>query len=163
MRRTRSRNRALSREKCERCSCETWSVKTGCGSSVPPVSPLAAPAIAAIVHFPSLWGACLVPSLVEPHGTTADREDLEITRSYGATRVRVFGSWARGGAQPDSDLDLIVDVPRGTTLFDMAALECQLEELLGIKVEVFTENSLHPTLDSFPSTMNSCSRRERGC
>jgi predicted nucleotidyltransferase len=71
---------------------------------------------------------------------------LEITGSYGATNVRVFGSWARGDARPDSDLDLIVDVPRGTTLFDMAGMELQLEELLGIKVEVFTENSLHPRL-----------------
>jgi predicted nucleotidyltransferase len=71
---------------------------------------------------------------------------LEITGSYRATNVRVFGSWARREARPDSDLDLIVDVPRGTTLFDMAGMERQLEELLGIKVEVFTENSLHPRL-----------------
>ena len=35
---------------------------------------------------------------------------LEVAGYFGATRVRVFGSWARGEAKEDSDLDLIVDV-----------------------------------------------------
>jgi predicted nucleotidyltransferase len=71
---------------------------------------------------------------------------LEVTGSYGVTRVRVFGSWARGEARPDSDLDLIIDVQRGFTLFDLGGIMLDLEDLLGIKVDVFTENSLHPRL-----------------
>jgi uncharacterized protein len=71
---------------------------------------------------------------------------LRIASSFGATRVRVFGSWARGEAMEDSDLDLIVDVPRGTTLLDLAGLQIELEKLLGIKVDVFTEGSLHRRL-----------------
>lgn len=71
---------------------------------------------------------------------------LEIASSYRVTRVRVFGSWARGEARPDSDLDLIIDVPRGFTLFDLGGIMLDLEDVLGIKVDVFTENSLHPRL-----------------
>ena len=71
---------------------------------------------------------------------------LEVARLFGATRVRVFGSWARGDAREDSDLDLIVDVPRGTTLLDLAGLQIELEKLLGIKVEIFTEGDLHHRL-----------------
>jgi predicted nucleotidyltransferase len=44
------------------------------------------------------------------------------------------------------DLDLIVDVPRGTTLLDLAGLQIELEKLLGIKVDVFTEGSLYRRL-----------------
>ncbi len=69
-----------------------------------------------------------------------------VTRSYGATRVRIFGSRARGDGSTDSDLDLIVDVPRGTTLFDLAGIKQDLEGLLGIEVDIFTESSLHPRL-----------------
>jgi len=47
---------------------------------------------------------------------------------------------------PDSDLDLIVDVPRGTTLWDLVGIQQDLEKLLGIAVDVFTEASLHPRL-----------------
>lgn len=73
-------------------------------------------------------------------------EIMRVTSSYGATRVRVFGSRARGDGASDSDLDLIVDVPRGTTLFDLAGIREELHELLGIEVDVFTESSLHPRL-----------------
>lgn len=71
---------------------------------------------------------------------------LNLTESFGVTRVRVFGSWARGEATADSDLDLIVDVPRGTSLLDVIGIEQELEKLLGIKVEVFTEGDLHHRL-----------------
>ncbi len=69
-----------------------------------------------------------------------------VTQSYGVTRVRVFGSRARGDALPDSDLDLIVDVPRGTTLWDLVGIQQDLEKLLGIAVDVFTGAGLHPRL-----------------
>lgn len=71
---------------------------------------------------------------------------LSVTDSFGVTKVRVFGSWARGEARDDSDLDLIVDVPRGTSLLDLIGIEQDLEKLLDIKVEVVTEGDLHPRL-----------------
>jgi uncharacterized protein len=71
---------------------------------------------------------------------------VEVARSHGATTVRMFGSRARGTARPDSDLDLLIEAAKGTTLFDLARMEIDLEDLLGISVEVVTVNGLHPAL-----------------
>ncbi len=60
----------------------------------------------------------------------------------GARDVRVFGSVARGEERPDSDVDLLVDLEPGRTLFDLAALEERLEGLLGRPVQVATARDL---------------------
>ncbi len=73
-------------------------------------------------------------------------EILSITAEHGVERVRVFGSRARGDAGSASDLDLLVDVRPGTTLLDLIQIKLDLEELLGMKVEVVTEGELHPRL-----------------
>lgn len=74
------------------------------------------------------------------------QEIMRVSESHGATSVRVFGSRARGDARPDSDLDLLVTVRSGTSLLDVIAMQQDLEDLLGIKVEVITEPALHPLL-----------------
>lgn len=71
---------------------------------------------------------------------------LEIAHRYGAKSVRVFGSRARGDARPDSDLDLLVEVVDGTSLFGLINMQDALGDLLGIKVEVVTVGALHPML-----------------
>ena len=71
---------------------------------------------------------------------------LDIAHRYGATSVKVFGSRARGDARPESDLDLLVEVVDGTSLFDLINMQDALGELLGIKVEVVTIAALHPML-----------------
>lgn len=63
---------------------------------------------------------------------------LEAARAVKATSVRVFGSAARGDDTERSDLDLLVEVPKGTTLLDMVGLQQQLESALGLKVDVLT-------------------------
>ena len=73
-------------------------------------------------------------------------EILKVAARHGVTQARVFGSRARGDGRPDSDLDLLVDVVPGTSLFDLLQVEQELEELLGIPVEVLTEGDLHPRL-----------------
>lgn len=65
---------------------------------------------------------------------------------HGARNVRVFGSVARGDDRPDSDLDLLVDVEPDRTLLDVIALEQDLQELLGRRVDVLTERGLSPYL-----------------
>jgi uncharacterized protein len=71
------------------------------------------------------------------------REDiLRIAAKYGASNVRVFGSVARGEADEQSDIDLLVDLEPKRSLLDLAGLLVDLEELLGCKVDVVPEDSL---------------------
>lgn len=75
----------------------------------------------------------------------AERRDeiLRLAKRRGAHDVRVFGSVARGGAKESSDLDLLVSWEPGRSLLDHAGLVQDLQELLGVKVHVGTEKSLH--------------------
>jgi uncharacterized protein len=65
-------------------------------------------------------------------------EILAICARHGASNVRVFGSVATGEADENSDLDLLVDMERGRSLFDLAALIGDLEDLLGCAVDAGT-------------------------
>lgn len=61
-----------------------------------------------------------------------------ICAKYGVTRMVAFGSRARGDARPGSDLDLAVDLPEGSSLFDQAGLMTDLELALGMRVDLVT-------------------------
>jgi hypothetical protein len=75
----------------------------------------------------------------------AKREEiLQIAARHGAHNVRVFGSVARGDAGPESDIDLLVELEKGRSLLDHAALLLDLEKLLDCKVDVVSERSLRP-------------------
>jgi len=65
---------------------------------------------------------------------------------YNVRNPRVFGSVLTGADTEGSDLDLLVDAPPGTTLFDLGGLESELEQLLGVKVEVLTPQDLPPRI-----------------
>jgi predicted nucleotidyltransferase len=69
-----------------------------------------------------------------------------LSAGHGARRVRVFGSVARGEAGAGSDLDLLIDLEPGRDLLDLVAIKQDIEDLLGCKVDVVTENSLSPYL-----------------
>lgn len=71
-------------------------------------------------------------------------EILDIARKYGATNLRVFGSMARGEESPKSDLDIIVEMEKGSSLLDIISIKQDIEELLGRKVDVVTEASISP-------------------
>lgn len=87
-----------------------------------------------------------------PHGSSSalaarEREDINrIAAVHGARNVRVFGSVGRGEANSPSDLDLLVDMSEGRSLLDLVALGDDLEEALGVAVDVVTEKSLSPYL-----------------
>jgi uncharacterized protein len=68
---------------------------------------------------------------------------LRTASKHGARNVRVFGSVARGEARPDSDVDLLVEVGPDRTSFFPGGLIADLEELLGKKVQVVTQEGLH--------------------
>jgi predicted nucleotidyltransferase len=68
------------------------------------------------------------------------RQHEAALRAEGVKRLRMFGSMARGEAEPNSDVDLIVEIERGRSfsLIDLAGLQRRLHDLLGRKVDVGT-------------------------
>lgn len=69
-------------------------------------------------------------------------EILRIADKYGARDVRVFGSVARDEADEASDLDFLVELAPGRTLFDLGGLQFELEAILGCRVDVVTAKGL---------------------
>lgn len=67
-----------------------------------------------------------------------------VAERHGATRIRVFGSFARGSSHSDSDLDLLVELKPGHSLLDVVAIKQDLQDLLGRRVDVVTERSISP-------------------
>lgn len=71
-------------------------------------------------------------------------EVLAIARAHRAGNVRVFGSVVRGDDRQGSDIDLLVDLDPGADLFDLAALDIELQTLLGNPVDVVPARMLKP-------------------
>ncbi|MES1190055.1 MAG: nucleotidyltransferase domain-containing protein [Steroidobacter sp.] len=61
---------------------------------------------------------------------------------FNTTNPRVFGSVLQGIDNDDSDLDLLVDALPGATLFDLGGLQSELEDLLGVRVDLVTPDDL---------------------
>lgn len=66
----------------------------------------------------------------------------ELGNSYGADRIYLFGSYARGDANDDSDIDLRIDKGKIIGLISLAGLKLDLEDRLGKKVDLLTSDSL---------------------
>jgi predicted nucleotidyltransferase len=69
-------------------------------------------------------------------------EVLKIAAKNGARNVRIFGSVARGEADSKSDLDILVEFTPGSTLLNQSAMIRELESLLGLKVDVVSDQGL---------------------
>jgi len=67
-------------------------------------------------------------------------EILKLAEAYGAYHLRVFGSVARGEATPESDIDLLVRMRQGTSMFDLVGLWLDLQDLLGRNVSLVTDD-----------------------
>ena len=79
------------------------------------------------------------PSVALERHRVAVREAAERFRS---ANPRVFGSAAHGADEEGSDLDVLVDALPGATLFDLGALQAELEDLLGVPVDLLTPGDL---------------------
>jgi predicted nucleotidyltransferase len=73
-------------------------------------------------------------------------EILRAASEHGARNVRIFGSRARGEGGPDSDVDVLIRLNPGQSLLDLIGLKHALEDLLGLKVDVVTEDGISPYL-----------------
>jgi hypothetical protein len=67
---------------------------------------------------------------------------MAIAARHHASRVRLFGSAARGDDGPDSDVDLLVDFDQGSSLFDLMRMARELETLFGRAVDIVSAGGL---------------------
>ncbi|GIV82161.1 MAG: nucleotidyltransferase [Anaerolineae bacterium] len=67
-------------------------------------------------------------------------EILRLAEQYGAFNVRVFGSVARGEEKSGSDVDLLVSMRPGASMFDLVGLWLDLQDLLGCEVSLVTDD-----------------------
>ena len=65
-----------------------------------------------------------------------------IAKKYGLVSVRLFGSYARGEARPDSDLDFVIDAGKISSLFRLGGIQSDLSEAFHKKVDLLTDSSL---------------------
>ena len=70
----------------------------------------------------------------------------ELAEKRGVRNIRVFGSYARGDADENSDLDLLVSMDEDRSLLDRIGFMHDVEDLLHIKVDVVNENALHHSI-----------------
>jgi uncharacterized protein len=73
------------------------------------------------------------------------RNDLvTAAAAHGVHNLRLFGSVARGEDRPDSDVDLLADLPPGLSLFGLGRVEADLEAILGTRVDLIPAADLKP-------------------
>jgi len=71
---------------------------------------------------------------------------LRLAEHYRTGEVRIFGSVARGENTTGSDVDLLIKTKPGCSLFDLGGLLADLQDLLGCRVDLVTEDGLKPHL-----------------
>ena len=71
---------------------------------------------------------------------------IELCRQSGVVQIAIFGSMARGEANQQSDIDLVVKFSKPISLSRVTALERQLSKALGRKVDLLTEAAISPYL-----------------
>ena len=67
---------------------------------------------------------------------------VEVCRAHGTRRVSLFGSFARGDAGPQSDVDVLVEFEKPTGLLALVRLERELSEAVGRPVDLLTEGAI---------------------
>ena len=93
------------------------------------------PEISRLLHF--------LPSTSRGRLLARHRDEvLRIARDHGGRDVRVFGSLARGTDTPESDIDLVITLPPGTSLMSLARIERDISAVLGCPVDVVSAGNL---------------------
>jgi predicted nucleotidyltransferase len=71
---------------------------------------------------------------------------LPVLKEADVTKAALFGSYARGDNKKDSDIDILIDFPRGKTLLDLIGLKNDLEVALKKKVDIVEYEGIHPLI-----------------
>jgi len=77
------------------------------------------------------------------------QEAVPILKKAGIKRSSLFGSYVRGEQHENSDIDLLVEYPQNTTLFDIVKLKRNLEDVLGKSVDLVGYNVIKPRIKQF--------------
>src|SRR5690625_432796 len=82
---------------------------------------------------------------VKIHNLLQEKRELILKSAgeHGIKNVRIFGSVSRHEDGPESDLDLLRELKEDRSLFDLIRFKQEIEDLLEVKVDVATENSIH--------------------
>ncbi len=101
------------------------------------------PAVSQQLKAASHLGAARPETLIEAAAPILK----QIAAERGFSRLAVFGSVARRQARQDSDIDLLVEAPAGTSISDMVALQTLIEAILGRPVDLVSYGGLKPGID----------------
>lgn len=74
---------------------------------------------------------------------------IPILKEAGVTHSSIFGSYVKGEEREDSDIDILIEFPKGKSLLDLVRLQRKLEEAIGKKVDVATYKSVSPLLQKY--------------
>jgi uncharacterized protein len=71
---------------------------------------------------------------------------VPILKRHNVKRASLFGSVVRGEAIEGSDVDILVELPKGLSLFDFVGIQLELEEALGVKVDLGEYSTIKPII-----------------
>jgi len=78
------------------------------------------------------------------------RETIKSTlEKYNLKSVSIFGSYARGEENENSDLDILISLNDDLNLLEIIGMEQELEDILGMKVQIITDRSIKPQLKEY--------------
>lgn len=77
------------------------------------------------------------------------RKFLPVLKDAGVIRSSIFGSYARGDNNDKSDIDVLIEFPKGKSLLDLVRLQRKLGEVLSRKVDLLTYNSISPLIKDY--------------
>ena len=71
---------------------------------------------------------------------------ISLLKKHGAIKIGIFVSYARGEERPDSDIDILVEFSETKGLLEFIGIGFELEDILGKKIDLFTEENLRPII-----------------
>ena len=81
--------------------------------------------------------------------TTIKKEIIPVLKKHGIEKAEIFGSYATGDENTKSDLDILIKPPRGMTLIEISRLKQELQEILGIKVDLVNYKYINPYIKRY--------------